>query len=116
MLRREYRENITFSIPISKELDNGKTITYKLKFIESFRFMLTSLSKLVKYLSGKRHSDIINQLIFRCPECKNNYEKDFNKELINRFGSAYEYYNGNINKFIFLLRKGVYPYEYMDSW
>ena len=29
---------ITFSVPISKELDNGKTITYKLKFIDSFRF------------------------------------------------------------------------------
>ena len=24
--------------------------------------------------------------------------------------------NGNLNKFVFLLRKGVYPYEYMDSW
>ena len=34
---------ITFSAPIKKELDNGKTITYKLKFIESFKFMSTSL-------------------------------------------------------------------------
>ena len=24
--------------------------------------------------------------------------------------------NGDINKFILLLRKGVYPYKYMDSW
>ena len=42
---------ITFSAPIKKELDNGKTIRYKLKFIDSFRFMSTSLSKLVNNLS-----------------------------------------------------------------
>ena len=30
---------ITFSLPIKKEHDNGKTITYKLKFIDSFRYM-----------------------------------------------------------------------------
>ena len=28
----------------------------------------------------------------------------------------YEICNRNINKFILLLKKGVYPYEYMDSW
>ena len=38
---------ITFSVPIKKELDNGKTITYKIKFIDSFRFMSSSLSSLV---------------------------------------------------------------------
>ena len=38
---------MTFSVAIKKELDNGKTITYKLKFTDSFRFMSTSLSKLV---------------------------------------------------------------------
>ena len=36
---------ITFSVPISKELDNGKTITYKLNF------MSTSLSSLVDNFS-----------------------------------------------------------------
>ena len=57
-----------------------------------------------------------NQLILRCLECKKNYKKDFNKELINRFSSTYKFCNGHINKFILLLRKSVYPYEYMDSW
>ena len=38
---------ITFSVSIKKELKNGKTITYKLKFIDSFRFTPSSLSNLV---------------------------------------------------------------------
>ena len=56
------------------------------------------------------------QLIFRCFSCKKNYEKTFNKDLIKRFANTYEFCNGDLNKFILLLRKGVYLHEYMDSW
>ena len=42
---------ITFSEPIKKEHDNGKTTTYKLKFIDSYRFMQDSLLNLVDNLS-----------------------------------------------------------------
>ena len=44
------------------------------------------------------------------------YKKNFNKDLIKRFANIYEFCNGDINKFILLLRKGAYPYEYIASW
>ena len=43
---------ITFSMLLKKENDNSKKITYKLKFIDSYRFISTSLSNLVDNLSG----------------------------------------------------------------
>ena len=55
------------------------------------------------------------KLIFRCFTCEKNYEKDFNKELIKRFPNTYNFCDNDLNKFILLLRKGVYPYEYMDN-
>ena len=30
---------ITFSVPIKKDYDDGRTTAYKLRFIDSFRFM-----------------------------------------------------------------------------
>ena len=60
---------------------------------------------------------IVNRtLIFRCFNCKENYKKEINKELIERFASTYKFCNNDLNKFVMLLRKGVYPYEYMDGW
>ena len=43
---------ITFSVPLKNKNDNAIIITYKLKFIDSYRFMSDSLSNLVDNLSG----------------------------------------------------------------
>ena len=53
---------ITFSTPIKKELDNGITITYKIRFIDRFRFMPSSLSSLVDNLSNGLYN-------YTCDDC-----------------------------------------------
>ena len=124
---------ITFSVPLKKEIKNKNKIieiTYKIMFIDSYRFMSTSLSKLVDNLSEGIHNNTCvdckscldymktkdKKLIFRCFTCKKNYEKDFNKELIKVFANTYSLCNNDLNKFVLLLRKGIYPYEFMDNW
>ena len=122
---------ITFSVPIKKKIDNKNIdITYKIKFIDSFRFMATSLSKLADNLTDNIHYDkcikcnsnlcfvraVNEKLIFKCIDCDKEYEKEFNNELIGRFANTYKFCDNDLDKFIMLLRKGVCPYEYIDEW
>ena len=143
-LGKNTEKYITFSVPIKKKIENKDLeIPYKSKFIDSYRFMASSLSKLLDSLSEGIHNnkcsdcgsnlDYIKittkptaepsslerkneKLILECYNCKQRYKKKFNKELIKRFASTYSFCNNDLNKFILLLRKGVYPYEYMDNW
>ena len=56
-----------------------------------------------------------NRLNYRCKECNGTFAKSVN-DLIEKFPRMYKFCNGNLNKFVLLLRRDVYPYEYMDSW
>ena len=122
---------ITFSVPIKKRIENKNIdVTYKIKFIDSFRFMATSLSKLVDNLTEGIHNDKCNKcksnlcfvnamnetLTFECVDCKKEYKKDINNKLKERSSNVYEFCGYDMNKFVSLLRKGVYPCEYMDEW
>ena len=56
-----------------------------------------------------------NRLIYRCKELKEEWKRPIN-ELIKTFPAIYQICKGDLNKFIWMLRKGIYPYEDMDSW
>ena len=103
-MRENTEKYTTFSVPIKNKItkidkdgnDKIVNISYKMKFIDSFRFMPSSLTSLVCNLSDGLYSDKCtdckscldympvkdDQLIFRCFKCKKNYNKDLNKDLI----------------------------------
>ena len=94
---------ISFSVPIKKEHNNNKTITYKITFIDTCRFMESKLLNLVDNLSEINNKDcktcierkIIksecefigfknNRLTYRCKECNGISTKSIN-ELAEKF-------------------------------
>ena len=94
----ENTENyISFTVPFKKVI-NDKEIKYRIRISDSCRFMQDSLSNLVDNLSELKIKEIDNDALSK------------------RFYSTYQLSDTDIDKFKLLLRKGVYPYEYMDSW
>lgn len=79
---------ISFTKTISERAVNYRQ-HIKLRFIDSFRFMADSLDKLVSYLPSEKKLILRNDSIF----------KSFSNE-----------------KLELLERKGVFPYDYVDSW
>ena len=80
---------ITSSVPLKKKIDNKDLeINYKIKFIDSFRFMSSSLSKLVDNLSEGIHNN-------KCSDCKSNLDYiriTKNKKLLLKCFNCNAYY------------------------
>ena len=133
---------MSFSVPIKKEViepsdddddekNKKKVLTYSLKFIDSTKHMARGLSTLVDNLSEltickcapNDTKDLIpkaknvrnkDYILIKCNTC-NFKKKVIANNLIKRFPSTVQSCKGNLKKFLLSLRKGVYPYEYMDS-
>ena len=52
---------------------------------------------------------------YKCLRYNINYQQKFDEKLKERFFNAYKFSNLDNNRFILLLWKGVYPYEYIDN-
>ena len=48
--------------------------------------------------------------------CNKNYQQNSDEKLKEWFLNTYTFSNHDIYKFILLVGKGVYPYEYVDDW
>ena len=109
-----------------------KVITYSLKFMDTTRHNNSALSTLVDTLSELymceceenshknikiKLEDIGNNRLIRtsCKSCRSEKDQPLST-LIERFPSTFKLCKKNMEKFILLLKKCVYPYEYMDSF
>ena len=52
---------------------------------------------------------------YKCKECRKECKRPID-ELKEKVPNIYQFCYDELNKFFLSLRKGVYPYEYMDSW
>ena len=135
----EYKEKCkTFSVPIKKEIKKTdkegnaavETISYKIKFIDNARFKVSSLSNLVGNLTEGIHkikckncrcfleyeSVKYNLIKYEWLPCNKDYSNKLDEEWTKKFKNTFKISNNDIGKFIFLFRKDVSSYEYMDDW
>ena len=105
------------------------TISYKIKFIDSARFMATSLSDLVHNVTEGIHKirykdydcfleyeSVKDNLIkHKCLSCNKDYSNKPDKKIKKRFKNTFKFSNNDISKFILLLKEDVYPYKCMDE-
>lgn len=112
-----------FSISINFAHDESK---YK----NTFRLISSSISDLIDNLSDNFHKQkwlncnyLVEylkregkSLICNCPGCSEYHTFKFDSKLKNKFANIFKFYDRDLNEFIILSQKGVYPYKYVDIW
>ena len=85
---------ITFSVPLKKKIEN-KNLEITSKLVDNLSEGIHN-NKCADCKSNLDYIKIKNeQLILECYNCKQRYRKKFNKELIKRFASTYEFCNND---------------------
>ena len=96
-----------------------KLISYKIKFIDSTRFMASSLSNLVDNLAEGIHKikckdcdcfveyeSVKDNLIkYKCLSCSRDYLNKLAEELKKEFKNKFKFPNNDINKFIVVKKR-----------
>ena len=71
------------------------------------------LKKIVIVFLKSVKDDVIK---YKCLSYNKDCSNKLDEKLKKPFRNTFKFSNNDINKFILLLRKGVYLYEYMDEW
>ena len=92
------------------------------EFITHMKDMINTLATLINEYSNMDSDfttnmrSMITQLTQLFSEYKEIKEKILLIDLKKRYPNVYKLSKGDADKFLLLLRKGAYPYNYMDSW
>ena len=122
---------------LSQSIDKVSKIDKKIsqnKFIDNMRLMAFSLTQSInkileidRKISQINKKEADNTFIDNMRSMTSSLFHSFDRvseidrkishaALIENFYNTYQLSNKDLNKFALLLRKSVYPYEYMDSW
>ena len=97
---------------LSKEIHRIKCKYGQKRMIKKVKFAELNYKYRDCFLEYNNFKD--NLIEHKC--CNKIYQQRFDEKLKERFFNTYKFSNHDNNKSIFLLRNGVYPYEYMDDW
>ena len=93
----------------------GKDL-WQLNLVNNFAEEIRKLNIKVA-IKYKDNENLKNNLIkYKCSSSSEDYSNNLDEELKTRFKNTFKFSNNDISKFILLLRKGIYPYEYTDEW